>query len=126
MVRHYGYIEEVDKWLRVILDDGKLFSRFFDHSKMKGVGAAMKITIDYDRETDNLSLWNGRPASEGQDIAEGLVADLDADGNVVGFTLEHAGALLGPALNTAPVDDATRVAAALRTALDRILEPAQS
>ena len=86
----------------------------------------MKLTIDYDAETDTLSLWNGRPATEGQDIAESLVADLDADGNVVGFTLEHAGALLGPAISALPDDDATRVAAALRTALDRILEPAQS
>lgn len=86
----------------------------------------MKLTIDYDRETDTLSLWSGRPASEGRDVAENLVADLDAEGNVVGFTLEHAGELLGPTLNASPVDDPTRVAAALRTALDRILEPAQS
>ena len=86
----------------------------------------MELTIDYDRETDTLSLWNGRPASEGQDIAEGLVADLDADGNVVGFTVEHAGELLGPALSASSTDEATRVAAALRTALDRILEPAQA
>ena len=86
----------------------------------------MKLTIDYDRETDTRSLWNGRPASEGQDIAESLVADLDADGNVVGFTIEHAGVLLGPALSASSIDDATRVAAALRTALDRILEPSQT
>ena len=86
----------------------------------------MKLTIDYDPETDTLSLWNGRPASEGRDIADSLVADLDAQGNIVGFTLEHAAELLGPALNDSPVDDATRVAAALRTALDRILEPAKS
>ena len=86
----------------------------------------MKLTIDYESETDTLSLWNGRPASEGRDIAESLVADLDADGNIVGFTLEHAGELLGPALASSPVDDPTRVAAALRTALDRILEPAQT
>ena len=86
----------------------------------------MKLTIDYDRETDTLSLWNGRPANEGRDVAESLVADLDADGSVVGFTLEHAGELLGPALSSLPVDDPTRVAAALRTALDRILEPAKT
>ena len=86
----------------------------------------MKLTVDYDPETDTLSLWNGRPASEGRDIAESLVADLDAHGNIVGFTLEHAAALLGPALKDSQVDDATRVAAALRTALDRILEPAKS
>ena len=37
-VRYYGYIVEVDKWLRVIVDDGKLFNRFFDHGKMKEWG----------------------------------------------------------------------------------------
>jgi len=37
-VRYYGYIAEVDKWLRVVVDDGKLFNRFFDHAKMKEWG----------------------------------------------------------------------------------------
>ena len=43
-----------------------------------------------DSETDILSLWNGRPADEGADIAE----NLNAEGDVVGFTLEHAAELL--------------------------------
>ena len=54
----------------------------------------MKLHIYYDAETDTLSLWNGVPASEGEDVAEHLVADFDNDGNVVGFTLEHAGKVL--------------------------------
>ena len=54
----------------------------------------MKLNIYYDAETDTLSLWNGVPASEGEDVAEHLVADFDNDGNVVGFTLEHAGKVL--------------------------------
>ena len=55
----------------------------------------MKPKIYYDRETDTLSIWNGIPASEAEDVAEHLVADLDDAGQVVGFTLEHASELLG-------------------------------
>ena len=54
----------------------------------------MKLDIFYDAETDTLSLWNGVPASEAADVAEHLVADFDDDGDVVGFTLEHAGEVL--------------------------------
>ena len=50
----------------------------------------MKLNVYYDSETDTLSLWNGQPASEGADVAENLTADFDAEGEVVGFTLEHA------------------------------------
>ena len=50
----------------------------------------MKLNIYYDSETDTLSLWNGKPASEGADVAENLTADFDAEGEVVGFTLERA------------------------------------
>ena len=50
----------------------------------------MKLNVYYDGETDTLSLWNGNPASEGADVAENLTADFDADGEVVGFTLERA------------------------------------
>ena len=55
----------------------------------------MKLNIYYDPETDTLSLWNGQPADEGADVAEHLTVDLNADGDVVGFTLEHASQLLG-------------------------------
>ncbi len=54
----------------------------------------MKLNIYYDAETDTLSLWNGVPASEGEDVSEHLVADFNDDGDVVGFTLEHAGEVL--------------------------------
>ena len=37
-LRYYGYVEEVGKWLRVVVDDGKLFNRFFDRNKMKEWG----------------------------------------------------------------------------------------
>ena len=54
----------------------------------------MKLSVYYDSETDTLSLWNGRPASEGADVADNLTADFDAEGEVVGFTLEHAAEVL--------------------------------
>ena len=70
----------------------------------------MKLDIRYFHDTDTLSLWNGRPASEGGDLiatgelissnGEGnavtvdIIADYDADGRVVGFTIEHAAELL--------------------------------
>ena len=54
----------------------------------------MKLNIYYDAETDTLSLWNGVPAVEGEDVAENLVADFGRDGCVVGFTLEHAAKVL--------------------------------
>jgi len=70
----------------------------------------MKLDIRYFSDTDTLSLWNGRPASEGGDlIATGalsvdddsdsvvtgdVIADYDSDGRVVGFTIEHASELL--------------------------------
>ena len=37
-IRHYGYIEEAEKWLRVITEDGKLHNRFFDHHALKRWG----------------------------------------------------------------------------------------
>lgn len=58
----------------------------------------MKLQIYYDRETDTLSLWNGQPGDDGADVAENLTVDFDSEGDVVGFTLEHAAELLKPAL----------------------------
>ena len=59
----------------------------------------MKLSIYYDPETDTLSLWNGRAASDGDDVADNLTADFDDEGDVVGFTLDHAAELLGPVLS---------------------------
>ena len=70
----------------------------------------MKLIVDYCPETDTLSIWNGTPASSGADVSEDLIADLDAEGNAVGFTLEHAAELLSPLL-TPPVLNAPAVGA---------------
>ena len=55
----------------------------------------MKPKIYYDRETDILSIWNGIPASEAENVAEHLIADFNEKGEVVGFTMERASELLG-------------------------------
>ena len=58
----------------------------------------MSIDIQYFADSDTLSLWTGAPAAEAAEIADGVVVDFDAYGNVVGFTLERAAALLLPVL----------------------------
>ena len=37
-IRYYGYIEEVGKWIRVILEDGKLLNRFMDGKALRRWG----------------------------------------------------------------------------------------
>ena len=37
-IRYYGYIKEEEKWLRVVVDDGKLHNRFFDRRKLREWG----------------------------------------------------------------------------------------
>ena len=59
----------------------------------------MKLEIYYDPETDTLSLWNGQPGNYGADVAENLTVDFDSDGEVSGFTLEHAAELLESVLH---------------------------
>ena len=59
----------------------------------------MKPVARYFDETDTLSVdLASRPAVEAEEIAEDVTIDYDSDGNVVGFTIEHASRLLGPAL----------------------------
>ena len=74
------------------------------------MGKTMILKIAYFAETDTLSLWNGKPASEAGDlIASGaldvsgdeggavtgdILADYDSNGRVVGFMIEHASELL--------------------------------
>ena len=67
----------------------------------------MKLSIYYDSETDTLSLWNGQPADEGADVADNLTVDLNEDGDVVGFTLEHAAELLESVISTSPLATVT-------------------
>ena len=58
----------------------------------------MKLQLSYFEDTDTLSIWNGEPASEADDVARNLLIDLDASGSPVGLTLEHAADLCMPEL----------------------------
>ena len=68
---------------------------------LPGGGAAMQLRIAYYGDTDTLSLWNGAPASAADDVADNLIVDYDAEGDAVGFTLDHAAELLLPLLTAA-------------------------
>ncbi len=60
----------------------------------------MKPVVKYFEDTDTLSVdLASRPAAEAEEVAEDVIIDFDSDGNVVGFTIEHASRLLGTALN---------------------------
>jgi uncharacterized protein YuzE len=49
------------------------------------------MKLHYYPETDSLYIdLNSRPSADSREIAEGLVADFDADGNVVGIDIDHA------------------------------------
>ena len=39
-IRYYGYIPEEGKWLRVVMEDGKLLTRFFDRNVLRKWGQA--------------------------------------------------------------------------------------
>jgi uncharacterized protein YuzE len=59
----------------------------------------MKPVVKYFQDTDTLSVdLTSRPAAEAEEVAEDVIIDFDGDGNVVGFTIEHASRLLGAAL----------------------------
>ena len=49
------------------------------------------MKLHYDRETDSLYIeLNGKPGADAREIADGMVVDLDADGNPVGIDIEYA------------------------------------
>ena len=66
------------------------------------------LDIYYDAASDTLSLWNGSPAGYGEMVAKHLTAESNADGEVVGITLEHASELLRPYLFPESVDGKTK------------------
>lgn len=37
-IRYYGYIEEIDKWLRVIVDNDEVLNRFLDRNALRKWG----------------------------------------------------------------------------------------
>jgi uncharacterized protein YuzE len=49
------------------------------------------VKLHYYPETDSLYIdLNSRPSAESREIADGLVIDLDAAGNIVGLDIDHA------------------------------------
>ncbi len=49
------------------------------------------MKLHYYPETDSLYIeLNPRPGADTQEIADGLVLDVDADGNPVGIDIDHA------------------------------------
>src|SRR5581483_6426206 len=65
------------------LRDGRRNNQFLPE------GRAMKL--HYDPETDSLYIeLKEAPGAQTREIVEGLVVDLDAKGNVVGFDVDHA------------------------------------
>ena len=49
------------------------------------------MKLHYYPETDSLYIeLNGAPGAEAREVVEGLVVDLDVNGDVVGFDIEHA------------------------------------
>ena len=49
------------------------------------------MKLHYYPETDSLYIdLNSRPSVDSREIVDGLVADFDGDGNVVGLDIEHA------------------------------------
>ena len=65
---------------------------------IKGARHLRDLDIYYDPVSDTLSLWNGSPAGYGEMVAKNLTAESNADGEVVGITLENAAELLRPYL----------------------------
>ena len=59
----------------------------------------MEARVSYFPDSDSLSVWTGKPAAEAEEIADGVIVDFDAEGNIVGFTIEHAEKLLRPMLD---------------------------
>ena len=55
------------------------------------------MRLSYDKSTDSLYIeLNSAPGAEAREIVEGLVVDLDAKGDVVGFDIELASRKLDP------------------------------
>ena len=53
------------------------------------------MKLHYDRETDSLYIdLNARPSADSREIQDGLVIDLDANGQIVGIDIQHASEIL--------------------------------
>ena len=68
------------------------------------------MKLQYYAETDSLYIeLNARPSAESREIADGLVVDFDAQGNVVGIDVDRASKKLDLASLEAESLPATRV-----------------
>ena len=70
-IRYYGFVPELDHWIRVIVADGKLHNRFIDHNKRR-FGGDHETESSYFKDTDTLWLSNELPTPVGEDITENL------------------------------------------------------
>jgi len=53
------------------------------------------VKLHYYPDTDSLYIdLNARPSADSREIAEGLVADFDSDGRVVGIDIQHASEIM--------------------------------
>ena len=53
------------------------------------------MKLHYYSETDSLYIeLNSRPSADSREIVDGLVADFDENGNVVGIDIDHASSKL--------------------------------
>jgi uncharacterized protein YuzE len=49
------------------------------------------MKLRYDKQTDSLYIdLADRPSTDSREISDGLVADFDAQGRIVGLDIEHA------------------------------------
>ena len=49
------------------------------------------MKLHYYADTDSLYIeLNARPSADSREIADGLVVDFDAEGNIVGIDIDHA------------------------------------
>ncbi len=49
------------------------------------------MRLDYFPDTDSLYIdFSSRPSAESEEVADGVVLDYDADGNLVGIDIDHA------------------------------------
>ena len=53
------------------------------------------MKLHYDRETDSLYIdLNARPSVDSREIQDGVVIDLDAQGQIVGIDIQHASRIM--------------------------------
>jgi uncharacterized protein YuzE len=53
------------------------------------------MKLHYDQETDSLYIdLNAKPSVDSREIQDGLVIDLDENGQIVGIDIQHASQLL--------------------------------